>query len=563
MIKIKFKDKIFKVSLNNSFYDTLDLVKSIPERRWIKEEQAWEIPARISNYKLLCKCKVPQELHDYIIILKKEALVKRKIEKKKTDKSFNYIKEKYSFLYDFQVEAVNKILNSERINFKGYLLSLDQGLGKTLTSLICANEFLLENKIDNVWIVCPASLNVQWSDEIIKWLKIKNIKLHVGSKKKREEFYVNSKSQFNIISYETLRNDINLIKKLQMNSKTLVIIDESSKLKNSTTAVYKAISKLRNIIKYSIYLTGTPLTNALKDINNVVNLIKFRLAGPISQYCVYEDIHIGWGPNSRTVPQLVGYKNLDLFVDKIKSVYFRKNKNEVASQLPEKIISRIDIKHLPAYHKLSYDIIDDIGAFSGFSLLMMLDSGIEVLSQSDAESMEILELPEKIPVNYKIKTLIELVEEIGDNKIIIFSHFINSLSNIKKELKLKFKDKKILTIQDGTKEEIKKEFMEGDIDIVIASDKWSHGVSLDNIDYLINYDIVPSLETYLQRQDRIHRINSKKTKFIYNLVGDVIEKHIMDILEEKLILFEKVVEGKEGKVSVSSIKEDVIKKLGR
>ena len=193
----------------------------------------------------------------------------------------------------------------------------------------------------------------------------------------------------------------------------------------------------------------------------------------------------------------------------------------------------------------------------------MADSSIESIHNSDSESRDLLVVPEP-GVEPKLEILKQLVDENCD-KIIIFTRFLKTADMLQKNLKSTFKEKNIVVVHAGTKDKdvIRKKFNDTDeIDIVIATDTWQSGISLDKVNYLIHYDINPSIESYLQKNDRIYRINSTHTKVIFILVGDLIETHIMDLLEAKLELIEKVTEGKAGVVNDEDIKRSVVNKLG-
>ena len=64
---------------------------------------------------------------------------------------------------DYQLEPVARSLTMPRVNL---LLADDVGLGKTIEAGLTMQELMLRNRVTSVLIVCPASLQFQWRDEM-------------------------------------------------------------------------------------------------------------------------------------------------------------------------------------------------------------------------------------------------------------------------------------------------------------------------------------------------------------------------------------------------------------
>jgi len=572
MIKIKFKDKIFnsKDSINKvpqSFYDQLYLIKQTSNARYNSDDKVWIIEAKVSNYKI-----IKNIFEDDLLIYVKELIESKKkdndTQKKISNDNQKKINSDNSFLYKFQAEAVERIINTDT---NGFLLGFSMGLGKTLTAIISAIEYhkKYNSKHSKIFIIAPAPLLKQWQEEIKKWTNLDS-EILSGTKAKRLKLYTKG-SLINIISYDTFKLDFKNIDIYNILKASFAIFDESSKLKNKKSARYKAVNFHKDNFSFKLFLSGTPVSKALVDINNVIELIQKGLAGPLKNYCIYETKTFGWGRNATVINELIGYKNLDVYIKKINPVYERKTQEDIGIQLPQKNITRINVSQTLTHKKIKEEILNELTPFTGFSFLSMLDSNIMNLLVSEAEKIELIEdtFPNKEKIKEpKLEVLSELIEEIND-KTLIFTKYIQSTRTIKEYLHKNFPKKKIIIVDSGTKDKdtIKNNFNnitdatdKNYIDIVIATETWAEGISLENIDYLINYDITVSVDKYLQKIDRICRINSKNPKFIYNLVGDIIEIHIMDLLEEKLKLIEQITEGKAGEFTDDDIKKEVLKK---
>jgi len=185
-----------------------------------------------------------------------------------------------------QFKPVMKFIESAT----GRLLIADEvGLGKTIEAIYIWKELLTRENTKRFLIVCPAQLCQKWKDDLLHWFGIPST-------------IVNAKSLFERLN-ETLLNYNNdnfvLITSIQgiryrdkeekeykeQNSRSrlndfferydadsnqelfdLVVVDEAHYLRNSLTASFNTGEKLRDISRYMILLSATPIqTRSLSD----------------------------------------------------------------------------------------------------------------------------------------------------------------------------------------------------------------------------------------------------------------------------------------------------------
>ena len=167
---------------------------------------------------------------------------KREIQDIETDttniKLFNYT------LKDYQLEFIKsykKLLFM--YDLEGYILSFEQGLGKTFTAVALA-ECL--NK-DKIFIVCPNSLKENWAYEIKSYYKIySNAKLWLNDVYAHNiPKFKNSKDpKFVIINQESIDKIFDIAKKFSSYD-NMIIVDESHNFRNENSQRSKNLFKLK------------------------------------------------------------------------------------------------------------------------------------------------------------------------------------------------------------------------------------------------------------------------------------------------------------------------------
>lgn len=212
-------------------------------------------------------------------------------------------------MMEHQKEGVQFLLSRKKC-----ILADQQGLGKSMTLSVAA----IEGNFDSVVIICPASLKINWKEELMWFVPEKDITIVEGaldknkeelekalgygigkSGKKKDELLEEFKergkwvdNRFVIVNYDILDEFYKIPKSwaqksvdeayrqsplLQYvkNKKSLLIIDEAHNLSKSSSIRYKVI---RDLIKRgnpdSIFLaTGTPITNNPQNLFYILQLI--------------------------------------------------------------------------------------------------------------------------------------------------------------------------------------------------------------------------------------------------------------------------------------------------
>lgn len=111
-------------------------------------------------------------------------------------------------LFEFQQKGVYFLTE-----IQSAILADEPGLGKTIQSLATT----LVNQTTRNLVVCPASLKLQWQEEIKKWVPHAIVYIVAGTKKQRLKIYQEAQKQtklfYIIINYELILRDIDELSK--------------------------------------------------------------------------------------------------------------------------------------------------------------------------------------------------------------------------------------------------------------------------------------------------------------------------------------------------------------
>lgn len=181
---------------------------------------------------------------------------------------------------------------------------LDMGLGKSVITLTAIKQLIHQDKVHRVLVVAPLRVAKQtWPEEINKWDHLKDLTYSVITGNKSQRVKAAQKEvDIYIINRENLKW---LIESSIPFDYDMLVIDELSSFKSYRSQRFKALKRVRPLIKRIVGLTGTPSSNGLMDLwaeFRVLDMGK-RLGRFISYYRAnYFD------PDKRNMYQVFTYK---------------------------------------------------------------------------------------------------------------------------------------------------------------------------------------------------------------------------------------------------------------
>lgn len=421
------------------------------------------------------------------------------------------------------------------------MIADDMGLGKTIQAIAAAEILQKEVLISNVLIVCPTSLKYQWQAEIKKFSKNSALVIeglpHLRKEQYKKEVF------YKIVSYHTLKNDIEMVNKTDVD---LVILDEAQRIKNWKTQLAQGVKKIDS--RYAFVLTGTPLENKLEELYSIVQFVDPYKLGPYHLFLhQYQELNDSG--------KVIGYKNLHHIGELLADIMIRRKKKEVLQDLPERMDKNLLVP-------MTKEQMDWHTEFQGVvARLVFKWRRHRFLSEQERQKLMInlnlmrmvcdstYIIDQKSRHDTKIDELLNILDEYFDGnqeKAVIFSQWARMTSLIASELDQKGIKYKYL--HGGVASAKRKELFESfnsdpQTRVFLSTDAGSTGLNLQSASLLINMDIPWNPAVLEQRIGRIYRIGQKSNITVLNFVATgTIEHRMLDVLKVKSSLAEGILD---------------------
>ncbi len=259
-------------------------------------------------------------------------------------------------LYEHQKIGIDFFIN----NSIG-VLGDEMGLGKTMQAILACQRFLAEGLIEEVLVVCPRSLKLNWFYEIKKFTHTadRDIVIVEGNRNKRQLQLLTARKWL-IINYEGLRVEREQVLAMFKTRRFVMVCDESHKIKNKQAQQSLSCIDLGRFAQRKYLLSGTFVANKPEDVWNQVNFLDGgQLLGSYNnfkkRYCIERDFKYGY----RYVKKIVSYKNLDELKDRLNTVMLRRTK-EQCLDLPPRVVQKIPVNMTRQQEKFYHQICKGI-----------------------------------------------------------------------------------------------------------------------------------------------------------------------------------------------------------
>jgi len=243
--------------------------------------------------------------------------------------------------YPFQREGIQFMLGR-----KGTLLSDQMGLGKSCQAIGVINAL---PEIRRVLVICPASLKLNWRNEMEEWLT-RPIEVFVSP---RFATRIPPAGVIEIVNYDVLHKFVPADTGLD-----LLLIDEGHYIKNPQSRRAKEVRRIAKLAKRVVVITGTPIMNRPVELWPILQIVDpetwdppgfvkgnrvgagegasfFRFA---KTYCDAHQESYKTRQGERSHWVFSGASNLDRLQERLKSgCMIRRLKKDVLQDLPDKL----------------------------------------------------------------------------------------------------------------------------------------------------------------------------------------------------------------------------------
>ena len=131
----------------------------------------------------------------------------------------------------------------------------------------------------------------------------------------------------------------------------------------------------------------------------------------------------------------------------------------------------------------------------------------------------------------KLKTLLELMQHIGNQPGIIFCNLRDSIGHVSAYLE---KNKISHACFSGGMEQKDREralikFRNGTCQVLVATDLASRGIDISEMNYIIHYELPRHEEEFIHRNGRTARVNSKGTAYVLKWEKELLPEFIKNV----------------------------------
>jgi len=458
--------------------------------------------------------------------------------------------------YAHQLLALEKSWNKET-----YAYFMEMGTGKTKVLIDNAAMLYDKGKIDGLLIVAPKGVVGTWYDQELPTHlpdHIENVTVLWQAnitKTQREKletlFEVEESLHIFIMNVEALSTSKgkDFAAKFIDSHNTLMVIDESTTIKNPSAKRTKNILNLSTQTKYRRIMTGSPVTKNPLDLYSQCEFLSSWLLDFTSyyafrnRYAEMKTLHV----RGRSIQVVDKFKNLHELSEQLKGFSYRVLKEDCLD-LPEKNWTKRQITLTPDQRKI-YN--------------QMKETALATLNGKQATTMTVLTQLMRLHQitcghftaddgtiqridNNRVNELMDILSEM-EGKAIIWAHYQYDITSIIKEIVKVYGPESVvdyfgLTPQDERDSNRKKFQSDPKCRFLVGTPATGgYGLTLTAANTVIYYSNGYDLEKRLQSEDRAHRIGQKKNVTYVDIIAeDTVDEKIVKALRKKINIASEV-----------------------
>jgi SNF2 family DNA or RNA helicase len=260
------------------------------------------------------------------------------------------------------------------------MLGDEMGLGKTVQALAVLAHLAARGQ-RRFLVVCPASVQVNWLNEIARHTRLTAHSLHGADRDRAARDWLRD-GGVAVTTFGTLSR---LRKRVRTAEVAMLIVDEAHYVKNPKAERTGIVAGVAHAAQRALFLTGTPMENRVDEFRALVRHLQPWVA--------------------ERVDSADGVDGAETFRRAVAAVYLRRNQEDVLDELPEKIEVEDWVQLSPA------DEAQYLAAVRSRNLMAMRQAAF-----ASGRSA-------------KLERLVEIVEEAAQDrmKVVVFSFFLDVL----------------------------------------------------------------------------------------------------------------------------------------
>ena len=452
--------------------------------------------------------------------------------------------------YAHQLTALGKSWEREY-----YAYFMEMGTGKSKVLLDNAAMLYDQGKINGLLIIAPKGVIGTWyNQEIPTHLPdhIENVpvlwqaNITKGQSRKLGTLFKTGEELhiliMNVEAFSTQKG-VEFATKFLSCHKTMLVVDESTTIKNREAKRTKNICNLAIHSRYRRILTGSPVTKSPLDLFTQCEFLERELLDHSSFYTFRQRYAImrkmNFGGRSVEIP--VGYRNLPELSEKLKAFSYRVLKDDCLD-LPSKTfmkrIIQLSPDQLRAYNQMKQMALAYLNGKSMTTVTVLTQ--LMRLQQITCGHFKADDGTTQEIKNNRMDELINVVNEV-EGKAVIWAHWQRDVNLIIKALVKEFGngccvDYFGLTPQNERQQNIKK-FQEDDkVRFFVGTPQTGgYGITLTAASTMIYYSNGYDLEKRQQSEARIDRIGqTRPMTYIDIICEDTVDERIVKSLRKKV-----------------------------
>ena len=463
------------------------------------------------------------------------------------------MKQMYKFKtepYEHQKDALGKCWNKE-----AFAIFAEMGTGKTKIALDNACILYNKGKIDRVLVIAPKGAYMTWVEQEIPTHVPDYIEKKVLAWKQStsQKYKAQLKDIFNGKDYRLKIMVMNVeafstkkgtdFARLFLIGRSMMIVDESTTIKNPQAKRTKSILKLGQETKYRRILTGSPVTRSPMDLWSQMDFLDPEILGQSSYYAFRTRYAIMVTSNAaggtHTYQRIVKFQNLKQLGQLVAPHSYRILKKDCLD-LPDKVYTKREIE-LSDEQKEAYT---GMKANAMAVLKGQSTTAVNVLTQLirlHQITCGHMKTDAGHTIDLRSSRIDELMQILGETsgKVIIWANYIHDIEKIEANIALSdFGADSLCTYYGATprdkRQECIRKFQDPNSKVrffIGNTQTGGYGITLTEASTVIYYSNNYDLEKRIQSEDRAHRIGQKNKVLYIDLVakGTVDEKIIKSL----------------------------------